>query len=151
MSYMQKTNSVEKSRHMKGIQHMKTINFRFISILLIAFLLQHFSFAALQTALDFSNLNSGTVLNSYFEKGTVAHQNNQLDIFIISESEDEDEDEVHHEPVYLKGFISNKSHFKSIHYTEFINTLYLRLASTNLLKVELPFVILYHAWKSDLS
>lgn len=146
---MQKTNSVEKMHLMNGMQHMKSTNFRFISMLLIAFLLQHFSFATLQNSLGFSNLNSGTVLNSYFEKGTFAHQNSQLDIFI--ESESEDEDELHNMPVYLKGFISNHSDFKSLHYTGFINTLYLRLASSNLLKVELPYFILYHAWKSDLS
>ena len=125
------------------------VNFRFIGLLTIAFLLQHFSFAGLQNNFGFNHINVGIVQNNYFEKGSPNQQDSALEIF--AEVADEDEDEVNNEqdfsPVY--NFSNQISHAE--HYSNAINTLYLSLGSCNQHKVDLPFFILFHSWKSDLA
>ena len=134
---------------MKSIQHEKWINFRFIGLLCIAFLLQHLSFATLQNSFGFKNLNSGIAQNRYFEKSSTNQHDSELELFI--EDTSEDEDEVHNEQIVYSRFFCGKQRFNVLHYNASINTLYLRLASTNQHKVDLPFFILFHSWKSDLA
>ncbi|MEI8141649.1 MAG: hypothetical protein WCG90_02155 [Chitinophagia bacterium] len=125
------------------------VKFRFIGMLLFICLLHQLAFATLQNTFGFSSLNSVTISNSYSEKSNLDLYNNQIDLFV--ESESEDEDELHHENDNSKNSFSNHCNCNSNHYSVLINTLYLRLASTNQSKIELPFFVLYHAWKSDLS
>jgi hypothetical protein len=124
-------------------------NFRFIGLLCIAFLLQHFSFATFQNNLGFNHLNSGIAQNNYFEKGSSEHQDLQLHLFV--EAESEDEDDVHNKESDCNEFISSCQNSKIYRYTEAINKLSLKLVSTNQHKVDLPFFILYHSWKSHLA
>jgi hypothetical protein len=146
---MQKTNTVDLTHNLKAMQQKKLINFRFIGLLLIAFLLQHFSFASLQQTFGFLNTSSEITQSSFLEKSGASRHDNELDIFI--EVESEDEDEVHHQALYFNGFTSENNSFKALHYSGFIHTLYLRLATTNLHKVEPPLFLLYHSWKSHLA
>jgi hypothetical protein len=135
--------------HIKSIYQKKWINFRFIGLLCIAFLLQHLSFATLQNSFGFKNLNSGIAQNRYFEKSSTNQHDGELELFM--EDTSEDEDEVHNEQIVYSRFFCGKQSFNVLHYNASINTLYLRLASTNQHKVDLPFFILFHSWKSDLA
>ena len=125
-------------------------NFRFIGLLCIAFLMQHFSFATFQNNFGFNHLNSGIAKNIYFEKDCTRHQNSALEIFVEATAEEE-EDELHNEQVVYSGLFSNKQRFNDLPYSAAINTLYLSLASTNQHKVDVPFFILFHSWKSYLA
>jgi hypothetical protein len=148
---MQKLNigSYESGHSIKKLPRMAPINFRLVLLLLIAILLQHFAFATLQSSFGYFHTNSGISQNGYFEKGTIPHQESQLDLFI--EAESSDEDEIHNEQIHPNGPFDKNYTFESFHYSYFIHTLYLRLVSSNLRKVELPYFVLYHSWKSDLS
>lgn len=146
---MQKKNTAVIMQLMKSMQHKKWINLRFIGLLCIAFLLQHLSFATLQNSLGFKNLNSGIAQNSYFEKGNTSHHDSELELFI--EDASEEEDEVHNEQVAYNGYYYGNQTFNALHFTDAINTLYLRLASINQHRVDLPFFVLYHSWKSHLA
>lgn len=123
------------------------INFRFITLLFIAFLLQHFSFATLQNNFGFNIPNAGIVQNNCFEKESPKQQGSVLEIF----AEVADEDEVHNEQDFYQDFNSSNQTSNAEHYSNAINTLYLSLASSNQHKVDLPFFILFHSWKSDLA
>ena len=125
------------------------VNFRFISLLTIAFLLQHFSFASLQNNFGFNHLNADIVQNNYFEKGNPKQQDSALEMF--AEVADEDEDEVNNEQDFYQVINSNNQSSNAQHYSNAINTLYLSLASNIQHKVDLPFFILFHSWKSDLA
>jgi len=131
------------------MNQLKTINYRFIGLLIFVGLFQHFSFATLQNKLGFNNLNSGIVQNSFSEKGCAHQHDNTLEIF--AEATAEDEDEIHNEQEFNKVFNSSNQTSIAQHYSNAIHILYLRLASTNQLKVDLPFFMLYNSWKSDLS
>jgi hypothetical protein len=144
---MQKKNSFGIMHHIQNMKNLKKNNFLFIGILLFVLLIQHFSFANLKNTFEFINLNTGATSNNYFEKNSVDYPNNQIDLFV----ESEDEDETHNDYGYSRIFFSNNWNSKSHHYSVLINTLYLRLAYSNHSKIELPFFVLYHAWKSDLS
>lgn len=128
----------------KGLKLMKKVNLRFIGLLIFISLFQHFSFANAQSAPELSKPRSGTIQNSSFEKPSIEHHQNQIGLFVEFE-----EDEVQNEQVYLRSSLS--SYFIADNYSVLTNTLYLRLAFANLSKVELPFFVLYHSWKSDLS
>ena len=134
---------------LKGIHQKKWINFRFIGLLCFAFLLQQLSFATLQNNFKLNHLNVGILQNSYFEKGNAHHQDNALELY--TEVVAEDEDDVHNEQVVYKVFNSVKQSFNIEHYSNAIHILYLSLASTNQHKVDLPFFILFHSWKSHLA
>ena len=125
------------------------VNFRFIGLLCFAFLLQHFSFAGLQNKFGFNILNASICQNNYFEKCSPKQQGSALEIF--AELADEDEDEVHNEQDFYPIFNSGNQISNAEHYSNAINTLYLSLASCNQHKVNLPFFILFHSWKSDLA
>ena len=134
---------------LKGIHQKKWINFRFIGLLCFVFLLQQLSFATLQNNFQSNHLNSGILQNSYFEKGSANHQQSKLELF--TEVVTEDEDEVHKEQGVYKVSNSGKQDFNTEHYSNAIHTLYLSLVSTNQHKVDLPFFILFHSWKSHLA
>jgi hypothetical protein len=134
---------------LKVIHQKKWINFRFIGLLCFAFLLQQLSFTTLQNNFQSNHLNSGILQNSYFEKGSANHQQSKLELF--TEVVTEDEDEVHNEQGVYKVSNSGKQDFNTEHYSNAIHTLYLSLASTNQHKVDLPFFILFHSWKSHLA
>ena len=125
------------------------VNFRFIGLLTIAFFLQHFSFAGLQHNFGFNHLNAGIVQNNYFEKGNPKQQGSAQEMF--AEVADEDEDEVNNEQDFCPVINSSNQSSHAQHYSNAINTLYLSLASNNQHKVDLPFFILFHSWKSDLA
>ncbi len=125
------------------------VNFRFIGLLCFAFLLQHFSFAGLQNKFGFNILNASIGQNNYFEKGSPKQQGSALEIF--ADLADEDEDEVHNEQDFYPIFNSGNQISNAEHYSNAINTLYLSLASCNQHKVNLPFFILFHSWKSYLA
>ncbi len=132
--------------HYKGMKLMKKVNVRLIGLLIFISLFQHFSFAPLQSTLGLSKPSSSTIQNTHFEKNSVKHYQNQTDLFVEFE-----EDELQNEHVYLKASLSSNWNFNSNHYSVLTNTLYLSLAFANLRKVEMPFFVLYHSWKSDLS
>ncbi len=140
---------VEIKRHMKSTQLKRLINFRFIVLLCIAFLFQHLSFDTLQNSFGFTDLRSELTHNNYFETGTTDQQDPQISLFV--EAESEDEDDVHDEQEHVNGFIASYQIFNVFHYSNVINTLSKRLASNNQHKVDLPFFILYHSWKSHLA
>lgn len=148
---MQKLNigSYESGHSIKRLPRMAPINFRLVLLLLIAILLQHFAFATLQSSFGYFHTNSGISQTGYFEKGTIPHQESQLDLYI--EVEPSDEDEVHNDQIHLNASIAKNYLFEGFHYSYFIHTLYLRLVSANRQKVELPYFVLYHSWKSHLS
>lgn len=125
---------------------MKKVNLRFIGLLIFISLFQLFSFATSQSTPELSKSRSGTIQNSYLEKTSVEHHQNQIGQFVEFE-----EDEVQNEQVYLIASLTSNCNFNSNNYSILTNTLYLRLAFANLNKVELPFFVLYHSWKSDLS
>ena len=141
------------SMHKKGIlvimQGKKLINFRFIVLLCVAFLFQHFSFATELKTGVFTNHPYGVTQNNYFEKSTTQDHSSQLHLCV--EAESEDEDDIHNDQDVCNGYISSNQNFKAIHFADAINTLYLKLASTHQHKVDLPFFILYHCWKSHLA
>jgi len=128
----------------KGLKLMKKVNLRFIGLLIFISLFQHFSFANAQSTPELSISRSGTLQNSYLEKTSLEHHQNQIGLFVEFE-----EDEVQNEQVYLRAALT--SNFIANNYSVLTNTLYLRLAFANLSKAELPFFVLYHSWKSDLS
>ena len=133
----------------ENMKNNKWINFRFIGLLCIAFFLQHFSYATLQNNFEFNNIRSEANQNNYFEKATSEIPN--LDINVFEEVESEDEDDVQNEQGVCNVFISSNENLKLVHYTNAINRLFLKLASINQHKVDLPFFILYHSWKSELA
>lgn len=132
--------------HSKGMKLMKKVNVRFIGLLIFISLFQHFSFAPSPITPGLSKSISGATQNSHFEKTSVKHHQSQTDLFVELE-----EDEVQNEHVYLKASLSSNCNFNSNHYSILTNTLYLSLAFANLRKVETPFFVLHHSWKSDLS
>lgn len=132
--------------HSKGVKLMKKVNFRFIGLLILISIFQHFSFATLPITPGLSKPSSGTIQSSSFEKTSVEHHQSQIGLFVEFE-----EDELQNEQTHLRASISSNCNFNSNHYSELMNTLYLSLAFANLNKVELPFFVLYHSWKSDLS
>ena len=134
---------------MKNKQLKKLFNFRFIALLSIAALIQHLSFAVEQKSFEVTKLSSGVTQNTFFEKGTTNQQETQL--HLILEAESEDEDEVNNEQPISNGLISSNQNFKVAQYSDAIKTLYLRLAFLHQHKVDLPFFILYHSWKSHLA
>jgi len=143
---MQIKNTVKKMRHSKGMKLMKKVNLRFIGLLIFISLFQHFSFASSQSTLGHSKSISGTTQNTHFEKTSVKHHQSQTDLFVEFE-----EDELQNERIYLKASLSSNWNFNSNHYSVLTNTLYLSLAFANLSKVEMPFFVLHHSWKSELS
>lgn len=136
-------------RHMKSMQQKKQINFRFIVLICIAFLFPHLAFTTQHNPVGYNYLSSGFSTINHFEKGTSNDQETQLNLFV--EAESEDEDDVHDEQAHVNGFIGSFQTFNAFHHSGAINTLYLRLASNNQHKVDLPFFILYHSWKSHLA
>lgn len=126
----------------------KWINTRFIGLLCVAFFLQHFSYATLQNNFALNTIRSEAKVNNYVEKAASEIPN--LDINVFEEVESEDEDDIHNEQNVSNDLISFNQIFNSECYTDVVNTLYLKLASANQHKVELPFFILYHSWKSEL-
>lgn len=132
--------------HSKGMKLMKKVNVRFIGLLIFISLFQHFSFAPSPNTPGLSKSISATTQNSHFEKTSLKHHQSQIDLFVELE-----EDEVQNEHVYLKTLLSSNCNFNSNHYSVLTNTLYLSLAFANLRKVETPFFVLHHSWKSDLS
>lgn len=145
---MQKAHITEILNIRKGMKQLKPINFRFLGLLCFAFLLQHFALATLQNNFQFNHLNQSIFQNSYFEKDKANHQDSKLELF--TEVVAEDEDEVHNEQAGNKVFNSNKQFFNIEHYSNAIHILYLSLATNNQHKVDLPFFILFHSWKSHL-
>ncbi|MDD2794116.1 MAG: hypothetical protein PHD73_13125 [Sediminibacterium sp.] len=139
----------ESGHTLKRIPRKTPINFRLVPLLLTAILLQHFAFATLHNSFGSLHISSGISQTGYFEKGTIPHQESQLDLYI--EIESGDEDEVHNEQIPTTGSIAKDYTFEGVHYNYFIRTLYLRLVSSNRRKVELPYFVLYHSWKSHLS
>ena len=146
---MQKKNTGVIMQLIKSMQYEKWINFRFIGLLFVAFLLQHLSFATLQKSYGVNNPNSCTVQNSYFEKSNSNQHDYELAFFI--EVASEDEDEIQNEQVVHSELFSDNQSFNALHYSTATNTLFLRLASSIQHKVDLPFFILFHSWKSDLA
>lgn len=144
----EKIGSCEAGHAVKGRLTKAPINFRLVSLLLIAIFLQHFAFATLQDSFGALHKNSTGIQTGYIEKGSIPLQGNQLDLYI--ELESSDEDEVHNEQTPLSGSIVKNYTLEGFHYSYFIHTLYLRLASSKRSKVELPYFVLYHSWKSDL-
>ena len=136
-------------RDMKSTQYKKLIHFRFIVLLSIGFLFQHLSFDTLPKNFGFSSSSFEVTQNNYFEKGTTDQHDPQINLFV--EAESEDEDDVHDEKEQVNGFIACYQNFNAFHYSDAINTLYLSLASNNQHKVDLPFFVLYHSWKSHLA
>ena len=136
-------------RQMKNMQYKKMHDFRFIGLLCIAFFLQHLSYATFQNNFALNNIRSEANQNNYFEKATSEIPN--LDLNIFEEVESEDEDEVQNEQAVSNEFIASNQGLKLVHYTNAINRLFLKLASANQHKVDLPFFILYHSWKSELA
>jgi len=143
---MQIKNTIQIMLHSKGMKLMKKVNLRFIGLLIFISLFQHFSFATLPITPGLSKSISGTTQNSHFEKTSVKHHQSQIDLFVEFE-----EDDLQNEQVYLRASLSSNCHFNSNHYSVLTNTLYLRLAFANHSKVVLPFFVLHHSWKSDLS
>lgn len=131
------------------MQSKKMLNFRLVVLLCIAFLFQQVSFATEQNTIGLTNQHYGVTQNNYFEKGSSEHQDLQLHLFV--EAESEDEDDVHNKESDCNEFISSCQNSKIYRYTEAINKLSLKLVSTNQHKVDLPFFILYHSWKSHLA
>lgn len=131
------------------MQSKKMIKFRLVVLLCIAFLFQQVSFATEQNTFGLTNQHFGLNQNKYFEKGNT--ENQELQLHLVAEAESEDEDDVHNEQVNCNKFISSNQNLTSVHYTDIISTLFLKLASTNQHKVDLPFFILYHCWKSYLA
>lgn len=125
------------------------LNFRLVVLLCIAFLFQQVSFATEQNKIGLTSQHFGINQNKYFEKGNT--ENQELQLHLVAEAESEDEDDVHNEQVNCNKFISSNQNLTSVHYTDIISTLFLKLASTNQHKVDLPFFILYHCWKSYLA
>jgi len=131
------------------MQSKKMLNFRLVVLLCIAFLFQQVSFATEQNKIGLTSQHFGINQNKYFEKGNT--ENQELQLHLVAEAESEDEDDVHNEQVNCNKFISSNQNLTSVHYTDIISTLFLKLASTNQHKVDLPFFILYHCWKSYLA
>jgi hypothetical protein len=136
-------------RRMKNTPLIKLINFRFIALICIAFLFPQLAFTTLHKTVGYSHQSSGITQNNYFENGTTSDQEPQVNLFV--EAESEDEDDVHDEQTVCNGSLSSHQNFNTVHFTGTINTLYLRLASNIQHKVDLPFFILYHSWKSHLA
>ena len=133
---------------MERIKINKWINARFIGLLCVAFFLQHFSYATLQNNFALNTIRSEAKLNNYVEKAASEIPNLELNVF--EEVESEDEDDIHHKQDVSNDLISFNQIFNTEYYSDVVNTLYLKLASTNQYKVDLPFFILYHSWKSEL-
>lgn len=133
---------------MERIKINKWINARFIGLLCVAFFLQHISYATLQNNFTLNTIRSEAKVNNYVEKAASEIPNLDINVFVDAESEDEDD--IHNEQDVSNDLISYNQIFKAERYTDVVNTLYLKLASTNQHKVDLPFFILYHSWKSDL-
>ena len=131
------------------MQSKKMFNFRLVVLLCIAFLFQQVSFATEQNKIGLTSQHFGINQNNYFEKGN--SENQELQLHLVAEAESEDEDDVHNEQVNCNKFISSNQNLTSVHYTDIISRLFLKLASTNQHKVDLPFFILYHCWKSYLA
>ena len=134
---------------MERIKINKWINSRFIGLLCVAFFLQHFSYATLQNNYVLNIFRSEAKVNNYIEKAASEIPN--FDISVFEEVESEDEDEIQNEQVVYSEFFSDNQSFNALHYSTVTNTLFLRLASTIQHKVDLPFFILFHSWKSDLA
>ena len=134
---------------LESMKNNKWINFRFIGLLCIAFFLQQFYYATFQTIFALNNLRTEATQNNYFEQTTSEIPNFDLNVF--EEVESEDEDDVQNEQAVCNVFISSNRGLKLVHYTNAINRLFLKLAGTNQHKVDLPFFILYHSWKSELA
>jgi len=143
---MQIKNTVKIMHHSKGMKLMKKVNLRFIGLLIFISLFQQFSFTPSPNTPGLSKSISGTTQNNHFEKTSVKHHQSQTDLFVELE-----EDEVQNERVYLKASLSSNWNFNSNNYSVLTNTLYLSLAFANLSKVEMPFFVLHHSWKSELS
>jgi len=135
--------------HIQNMKNLKKNNFFLIGMFLFVLLIQQFAFTTLKNTFGFINLNAGATSKSYFEKKSVDHHNDQINLFV--ESESEDEDEIHNNQCYSRTSFSNNWNSKSHHYSVLINTLYLSLASSNQSKIKLPYFILYHSWKCKLS
>jgi hypothetical protein len=138
-----------EAMHKNNMQSKKMLNFRLVVLLCIAFLFQQVSFATEQNKIGLTSQHFGINQNKYFEKGNT--ENQELQLHLVAEAESEDEDDVHNEQVNCNKFISSNQNLTSVHYTDIISTLFLKLASTNQHKVDLPFFILYHCWKSYLA
>lgn len=146
---MQKKHIEVIKRHMKSMQQKKLINFRFIVLICIAFVFPHLAFTTQQKTVGCTNLPSAVFQNNYFEQGSTDQHDPQISFFV--EAESEDEDDVHDEHEHVNDFIASYQTFNAFYHSDAINTLYLRLASNNQHKVDLPFFILYHSWKSHLA
>jgi hypothetical protein len=138
-----------EAMHKNNMQSKKMFNFRLVVLLCIAFLFQQVSFATEQNKIGLTSQHFGINQNNYFEKGN--SENQELQLHLVAEAESEDEDDVHNEQVNCNKFISSNQNLTSVHYTDIISRLFLKLASTNQHKVDLPFFILYHCWKSYLA
>ena len=134
---------------LESMKNNKWINFLFIGLLCIVFFLQHFSYATFQNNFALNNIRSEANQNNYFEKAASEIPN--LDISFFEEVESEDEDDIQNEKAVSNEFIASKQSLKLVQYTNAINRLFLKLTSANQHKVDLPFFILYHSWKSELA
>lgn len=146
---MYKNKEVLTKGQIISMKNNKWINFRFIGLLCVAFLLQHFSHATIYKSFTLKNVGSGIIHVENYDKGTSQLPDAQLNVFV--EMESEDEDHVQDEHIVCNKFISASKSLELVHYTNGINRLFLKLAATNQHKVDLPFFILYHSWKSELA
>ena len=124
------------------------INFRFVTLLIVAFLLQCLSCLALQNPIKEANGSVKLNQSSFFEKGTVNHHVNIFDIY--AESIADDEDELHNGSLRLETEKSNNYLNYEECYSNFIKIIFSRLTLKQLLKVDLPLFVLYQSWKSNL-
>lgn len=134
---------------MKNLQQIKLFKIRCIVLIFVLVLFQHFSFATHQHNFQSTKLNRALNQNGCFEKEASDHQETQLQLII--DVEPEDEDEVQNEKAVCNEFISSNQYLKASNYSDAIYSLYLRLAFLDQHKVDLPFFILYHSWKSHLA
>ena len=141
-------NLIAIGQQMSVLHQKKWIRFRLIGLFCIAFLFQHFSYANLLPNFASNPLKIGLAQNKFFERNTSEIPYHQLNVF--EEVESEDEDEVHNNQEVCNELISSNQSLQLVHYTSAINRLFLKLASNNQHKVDLPFFILYHSWKSEL-
>jgi hypothetical protein len=139
---------IEPIQRTAPLANGKSGTLRFIILLAVVFL-QQFSFG--------SSYYSGGLLGSPYHQTSacrVQHlpaqpDNPRLGPDIDIEIAEEDDDQ--HVQDQFNGGLPRKLVVGEIHYTSYLKSRYSRLARSADHQAELPFFILYHCWKSDLS
>jgi hypothetical protein len=145
---MENMSSEPKHRIVRPAQTKPRRNFRFVVLLALIAFVQQFSFASLYHSFGFLETYSKLEASHQVQKAPTHPRDTRLGLNI--DIEIAEEDDVQHSQDQCCDDVQRRQ-VEELRYSSFLKSRYLRSGDFFTHKADLPFFILYHSWKSDLS